>query len=209
MDEINSRHIKIITPWIIALLNICIIQLLPTVFFLRNGKVPKWQNGNEYRSIPVLPYLSKVFERLIYKQIVEFINLYNLLTDRSQHSCLIALTDVIEDIRNSLDDLGITFIVSLDHSKAFDTVHHSIECFKLSGMFNFSTIALRLMCIYLTGSWQYVCNKRIILNLFELQGVFRTASYCHHYCITFTLKIYQCSSNILEFGIFNFTLIAY
>ena len=56
--------------------------------------------ANECRPILILPYLSKVFEKLIYKQMIEFINQYNLLTDRqsdfrSQHSYLTALTDVI------------------------------------------------------------------------------------------------------------------
>ena len=40
---------------------------------------------------------------------VEFVKKYNLLTDhqsgfRTQHSCSTALTEVIEDMRNSLDD---------------------------------------------------------------------------------------------------------
>ena len=61
---------------------------------------------------------------------VEFINQNNLLIDRqsgfrSQLSYLTALTHVIKNI-NSLDVGRITFLVLLDHSKTFDTVHYSI-----------------------------------------------------------------------------------
>ena len=119
---------------------------------------------------------------------VKSINRYNSLTDRqcfrSQRSYLTALTDVIEDIRNSKNDGRITFLVLLDHSKPFDTVHHSILCFKQFRIFNFFIIAVRLMYTYLTD--------------FALQWVFRRAPYRDHYCIPFMLTIYQCSSNILS-----------
>ena len=67
LDNINPRFINIILPWIAR-----------PVFFQQNLHTPKSYHlqklGNEYSTISRLPYLSKPFERIIYKQITEFIN---------------------------------------------------------------------------------------------------------------------------------------
>ena len=106
---------------------------------------------------------------------------YNLLTDRqlgfrSQHSNLIALTNVIEGIGNSVDNAMITFLVLLDHSNAFDTVHHSIMCFKLCRMLNSSTTAVGLISPCLIDRWQYLSNKELLSNLLHVTRYVRQGS---------------------------------
>ena len=156
-DDVSQRFLKILLPWVIHSIKYLYNTIITTNTFPMEWKyakiIPVPKTGIEYRTISILPYLSKVFERLIYKQMIEFINQYNLLSDRQsgfspRYSFLTAVTDVIVDIRSSVDDGRITFLVLFDHSKTFDTVQHSIMYFKLFRMFNFSTNAVRLMFRY-------------------------------------------------------------
>lgn len=168
LDDIHPRFIKIILPWIIPFLMHLFNTIITTSTFPVGWKlakiIPVPKTDKEYRPIAVLPYLSKIFERLLHKQISKYVNDNNLLTDRqsgfrSKHSCLTALTDVVEEIRGNLDQNKVSFLVLLDHSKAFDTVEHQILSFKLKKMFKFSPSAVRLISSYLTNRTQSVYNN--------------------------------------------------
>lgn len=76
---------------------------------------------------------------------------------RPDHSCVSALIEVTENIRRKLDENEINFLVLLDHSKAFDTVHHQILCEKLRYLFNFTSSSTQLIASYLTNRTQSVC----------------------------------------------------
>lgn len=167
LDDMNPRFLKIILPWIIRFVTHLFNTIVTTSTFPHEWKhakiVPVPKTALEYRPIAILSYLSKVFEHLLHKQIYNYVNHNNLLTDRQsgfrpKHSCITALSDVTEEIRGNLDDGKITFLVLLDHSKAFDTVHHSTLCLKLSKMFNFSPTAVKLISSYLTNRSQSVSN---------------------------------------------------
>lgn len=124
-----------------------------------------------------MPFLSKVFEKLLHKQIYEHINNNNLLTSRQsgfrpKHSCVTALIDVSEEIRKNIDAGFITFLVLLDHSKAFDMVDHQILCSKLISVFNFSSSSTRLINSYLSDRRQsVVANNKTSRPLAVTKGV--------------------------------------
>lgn len=171
LDDINPKFIKMILPWIIRFVTHLFNTIITTNVFPMEWKhakiVPVPKAGNEYRPIAILPYLSKVFEHLLHRQIYKYVNDNNLLTDsqsgfRPQRSCVTALSDVIEDIRSNLDERQLTFLVLLDHSKAFDSVHHSILCRKLKKIFNFSSFAVRLISSYLSNRSQSVSSGGLI-----------------------------------------------
>ena len=72
----------------------------------------------------------------------QFINNNALLYEKQSgfrpvHSCVTALTEVSENIRQELDAGKIAFLVLLDYSKAFDSVVHQILTWKLKHYFNF------------------------------------------------------------------------
>ena len=87
------------------------------------------QAKESYRPMSVLPVLSKVFERLIEKQINSFITDYlsDLLCGyRQSFSPQHALTKLIESWRLSLDSRSYSGTVLMDFSEAFDTINHKL-----------------------------------------------------------------------------------
>ena len=79
----------------------------------------------------VIPTLARVFERLIYNQIYDYLTVNNLLNPkqygfRSLHSTALALS---ESTNHWLLDMGngeMNSVIFLDIKKAFDKVNHDI-----------------------------------------------------------------------------------
>ena len=94
---------------------------------------------SNYRPVSILPIVSKILERAVYKQIVGYLDSNNLLYENqsgfrkaySTDTCLINLTDQIKlDMSRGL----YVGMVLIDLQKAFDTVDHEILCKKLKSM---------------------------------------------------------------------------
>ena len=87
-----------------------------------------------YRPVIVLPALNNIFERLLSSQMSEFY--YNVLFDfilayRRQHSCETSLIKLTEDWRRCLDNKKIVVVISMDLSKAFDSISRQLLIAKL------------------------------------------------------------------------------
>lgn len=167
-DNLHPKFIKILIPIMLPYITHIFNSIIMSSYFPMRWKhakirpIPK--SNTEYRPIALLCYLSKVLEKLIQTQICSYINEKHLLSDvqsgfRSDHSCTTALVEVSENIRRELDDGKLNFLVLLDHSKAFDTVDHSILCMKLRRFYNFSPTSVKLISSYLTGRTQSVHVK--------------------------------------------------
>ena len=169
-DQINPRFLKIILPYAVSsltsLFNSCIkLSYFPEPW--RNAMViplPKKENPkllSDLRPISILPFLSKVLERLLADQIRLFSSVPLLLSPyqsgfRSGHSCETALIDVSSNISRFLDAGHMVFLVLLDFSKAFDSVNHTLLLDKLGRLFNFGNDAVMLIRQFLTDRSQYV-----------------------------------------------------
>jgi len=144
----------------------------PTIW--KNAKMfPIPKPNNDYRPISILPFLSKVFENLMSSQIQLYLANNSLLDEkqsgfRKKRSCITAITNIVEDIRQELDSNCVTFLTLLHHSKAFDSVNHNILCTKLRNMFNFSTNATKLIRSYLTNRYQAVVSGTQVSSLRNL-----------------------------------------
>ena len=104
-------------------------------FFQMNSNlakfIPIYESGStmelsNYRPIFVLNIFSKIFERLMYNKLIQFLDQYNVLYQnqfgfRQGHSTHHAPISLVENITKSLDDGDIVFGVFLDLKKAFDT----------------------------------------------------------------------------------------
>lgn len=180
-DGIDPRFVRIILPHIIPYIthifnSIILKSVYPSTWkYAKITPIPKADGS--FRPIAILPFFSKVFEKIVNHQIVEFTKENYLLSKvqsgfRSNHSCTSALLKVSEDLRERLDKNMVSFLVLLDHSKAFDTVDHNILCLKLQKFFNFSDKSVSLIHSYLSLRYQSVVNKNEWSNyLYTSRGV--------------------------------------
>ena len=129
---------------------------LPFIIFdniLETGIFPdQWKEANvtpvhkkndkqiisNYRPISLLPILAKVFERIVFKNLYNFLVFNNLITKnqsgfRPGDSCTNQLLSLANDIHTAFDDKNCLEVrsVFLDMSKAFDKVWHEGLIFKL------------------------------------------------------------------------------
>ena len=66
---------------------------------------------NNYRSISILPYFSKILEKVVYKRTMDFVTNYksNILYDkqfgfRQKHSTAMALLKTVDQISEAMDN---------------------------------------------------------------------------------------------------------
>ena len=124
---------------------------------------PLFKKDNEfckenYRPVTVLPTLNNIFERILAKQLETFYQ--NILSDfisayRRRYSCETSLLRLTEDWRKSRDNKEIVAVVSMDLSKAFDSIPHTLLLAKLKA-YGLSGRSIELLRSYLDGRWQRV-----------------------------------------------------
>ena len=123
------------------------------VFKKGDSTLPK-----NYRPVSVLPVVSKVFERIIQKQMLDHIE-NNLSTKlcgyRKGFSAEHALIRLIEKWRATLDRKGYAGAVLMDLSKAFDTINHDLLIAKLHA-YGFHKNALEVILNYLSKRSQRI-----------------------------------------------------
>ena len=113
-------------------------------------------NMCNYRPVSILPTISKVFEKLLYKQINSYISQYlsnNLCGFRQGFSAQHCLIVMIEEMKKSLDKGDVTGALLTDLSKAFDCISHDLLIAKLHA-YGFDTNSLRLIHSYLSERQQ-------------------------------------------------------
>ena len=108
-------------------------------------------NKENYRPVSILPHLSKVFERILYKQIDSFMkNKFSpyLCGFRKNHNAQYSLLKMIENWKKQLDNGEKVGVIFMDLPQAFDTINQSFLLIKLKayGLFN---QALSLLQSYL------------------------------------------------------------
>ena len=168
-DEISTVLLKRISSSLSGLLSLMINQSLLTGIFpdrLKIAKVlPLYKKDNpyifdNYRPISLLPSISKVFEKVVFKQVYEYFHSNNLLYKsqygfRADHSTEFASLELCDRIHRYLDEGKVPVTVFLDLSKAFDTLDHEILLNKLN-YYGVHNVALNWFKSYLSDRQQYI-----------------------------------------------------
>jgi hypothetical protein len=128
--------------------------------------VPIFKNNEptlfcNYRPVPVLPSISKIFERILHSQLQNYFIESRLFYEsqygfRPSHSTELAALELLDQIISKMDDNEVPLNIYLDLSKAFDTLDHEILLAKLD-YYGIRGDAFLLMQNYLTNRKQYVC----------------------------------------------------
>ena len=124
---------------------------------LKKGKAYLFSN---YRPISLLPSLSKVYEHVVFEQLLNYMEVNSLFYKdhygfRPGHSTELASSRFVNELVQNMDNFKIPTSILIDLSKAFDTLNHDITLNKLK-FYGISGIALKFFSNYLTGRLQYV-----------------------------------------------------
>ena len=173
-DNISARLIKDskseITPWLTKIINLGYQnKSFPDCMKIANIKPLHKKNCTEetsnYRPISILPTLSKVLERAATDQIVGYLE-RNKLISRNQHAyrkghstqtCLVELTNLLYEY---MDKGKYSGVASLDLSKAYDSIKHSLLLHKLAKL-GFGEESLMWVNSYLSNRKQRTKFKNI------------------------------------------------
>lgn len=126
-----------------------------------------------YRPISVLPTISKVFENLVAKQIIDHLNnssfqLHQMQFGfRANHSTETAICYFTEKVKALMDKGGVVGAVFLDLQKVFDTLNHNNLLHKLYD-FNFPIHFVNLIISYFSSRSQLVKIDNLKSNLLDL-----------------------------------------
>ena len=146
---------------------ISLINLCSLVYFLTIGNVlgllrclskVKASDLNNYRPISVISVIAKVFERIVYDQLYNFLSDEDIISThqsgfRSLHSTVTALLEATDNWAFNIDRGNVNAVVFLDLKKAFDTVDHDILSSKMN-LNGIQGIALDWFGSYLTNRTQ-------------------------------------------------------
>ena len=125
---------------------------------------------SNYRPISLLPIVSKVFERLIVKQIQPFVDSFlskYLCGFRKGYSCQHSLLNMIRKWQSTLNTSGKVGAVLMDLSKAFDYLPHDLLIAKLNA-YGFGRKALNLIHSYLSNRRHYTRVGSALSSILEI-----------------------------------------
>ena len=153
------------------------VSLISGVFpdRLKTAKiVPIYKSGCKssicnYRPISLLPYFSKLFEKVICVRLYRFLSINSMINDfqfgfRAGYSSYMPIMQMYDHISQNLENNNSCIGIFFDLSKAFDTVNHEILLSKLQ-YYGIRNTAIKWFKSYLSNREQYVYYKRTCSSL--------------------------------------------
>ena len=135
-DKIPANMIKMVADYLGSPLTDVINTCIKNLYFssawklVRICAIPKWsqiKSEKDLRPISTLPVLSKVYERLIFRQLSVLIDKNNVLNKnisayRKGQSTTTVLQAIRDDIVKAMKRSEVIMMILADFSKAFDTI---------------------------------------------------------------------------------------
>ena len=84
---------------------------------------------SNYRPISLLPLISKIFEKIVHDQMIDYLAQYNILYKYQSVSRAKRSNDLF-----GIDNRFFTGMILIDLQKAFETIDHDILFEKLKGI---------------------------------------------------------------------------
>lgn len=182
-DGICISFIKLCCPHLLPvithIINSCIIDnTFPSCWkeaiVIPIAKVREPTEFKDLRPVSILPALSKVLEKIVDRQLRDFLSQNNLLPDRQSgfrpgFSSTSTLLDITDDILAATDKGNLSLAILLDFTKAFDTVNHEI----LLAIFHYLGFApgcIEFFSSYLSDRFQLVKIKNSVSSKLNLRA---------------------------------------
>ncbi|XP_065356239.1 uncharacterized protein LOC135950637 [Calliphora vicina] len=134
-------------------------QLWKTARVVPISKAKAVHSPDDLRPISILPVLSKVFEHVMKEQILasNIVTIYDgQHAYRKGYNTTSMLLSITDHIRWHVNASELSMPISLDLSKAFNSIYFSTMVRKLRDEFHFSGTACRLIYSYLMDRFQFV-----------------------------------------------------
>ena len=145
-DKLNNKILKLIKTEISTPLEIIFnksIEMGEVPSRMKIAHVVPVHKGNSkheltnFRPISLLTCISKILEKIIHKQIYNFLEKNALLNDlqfgfRKNRSTIDAVTTFLGQLIKSKENEDYAMGICIDLSKAFDTINHDILLYKLN-----------------------------------------------------------------------------
>ena len=114
----------------------------------------------------ILPFISKILERVVLKQCQAHLNDNDLFeinqsAYRKNHSTETAVLSVVDELLSNIDKKLVSLVALLDLSAAFDTIDQGILLARLEHSFGFHGTVLDWFTSYLSDRVQFVCVDNI------------------------------------------------
>ena len=126
----------------------CLKQANVSPIFKKDDPLDK----ENYRPVSILPLLSKVYEKLLYNRLSDYVeNIFNVILCgfRKAHSTQHALFKLLQSWQKELDEKGMVATVLMDLSKAYDCIPHDLLIAKLNA-YGIDSVGLLLISDYLS-----------------------------------------------------------
>ncbi len=168
LDKIPAKVLRlsadIIAPSLTYIFNLSLYTGIYIVEWKRARVIPIYKSEDRrkcenYRPISILPIVSKVFEREVFRQLYAYLSNNSLLSKfpsgfQPKHSTLSALIQMCDDLLKNMDNGEINCVVFLDVRKAFDSINHEILIDKMRNLFGIIGIQLKWFESYLNNRVQ-------------------------------------------------------
>ena len=177
-DLIDTSIIKLIKPEILPavthILNLSIMSSKFPAAWKKSKIIPLHKKDDpidpkNYRPVAIVPILSKVLERAIFNQLVEYLDKNNLLHPnhhayRPGHNTTTALIQMYDGWLRAVDSGKLVGACLLDMIAAFDVVDHELLLDKLS-LYGLDDISKEWVRSYLSGGTQSVSIEGTLSKL--------------------------------------------